>query len=397
MKSILIVSHAMELGGVERALLGLLEYIDYSTYQVDLFLLRHQGELMQFIPKEVNLLPEIPSYSCLAVPIVNVLKKGKFNIAYRRYLGKRNAKRRVKELNISSDNTVGLEYSHKYTEKCMPIISDNEYDLAISFLTPHYFVRDKVKAKKKIAWVHTDYSRVKADVESELKMWDGFDWISAVSDGVKEQFCDMFPSLKEKVCVIENILPERFINKQADESFDNVFKSVNINILSVGRFSYAKNFDSIPQILKHIQKELPNAKWYLIGYGGDEKLIESAIRKYHMENDVIILGKKCNPYPYIKNCDLYAQPSRYEGKAVAVREAQMLGKPVVITNYATSKNQLNDGTDGMIVSMDPEGCAEGIVSLLKNTKKMRELSDHCGKEDFTNKEEILKIYKLMED
>ena len=159
MKSILVVSHAMELGGAERALLGLLEHMDYSTYQVDLFLLRHQGELLKYIPEQVNLLPENASYSCLAVPICNVLKKGKFNIAYHRYLGKKYAKKRVQELNCPPDNGIGLEYSHKYTVRCMPPINEKEYDVAISFLTPHYFVRDKVRARKKIAWIHTDYSR----------------------------------------------------------------------------------------------------------------------------------------------------------------------------------------------------------------------------------------------
>ena len=204
MKNILIVSHAMELGGAERALLGLLENFDYSNYQVDLFLLRHEGELMKYLPKEVNLLPEDPSYSCLAVPIMKVFKKGKFNVAYQRYLGKKNAKRRVQELGVSADNGIGLEYSHKYTEKCMPMIGNKEYDVAISFLTPHYFVRDKVKANKKIAWIHTDYSKVAIDTKSEYEMWDGYDHIAAVSNAVSEQFIKLFPSLKDKVCVIEN-------------------------------------------------------------------------------------------------------------------------------------------------------------------------------------------------
>ena len=131
MKSILIVSHAMELGGAERALLGLLEYFDYSAYQVDLFLLRHQGELLQYIPKEVNLLPENSSYNCLAVPIMDVLKKGKLDVAFCRYLGKRKAKKRVEKLEISGDNAISLEYSHKYTERCMPMISEKEYDAVL--------------------------------------------------------------------------------------------------------------------------------------------------------------------------------------------------------------------------------------------------------------------------
>lgn len=396
MKNILIVSHAMELGGAERALLGLLEYLDYSAYKVDLFLLRHQGELLQYIPKEVYLLPEDPSYSCLAVPIKEVIRKGKLDIAFRRYLGRKNARRRVKELGVS-DNAIGLEYSHKYTEACMPMISDKEYDLAISFLTPHYFVRDKVKAKKKIAWIHTDYSKVRIDTESEFEMWDGYDHIVAVSEGVAQQFLTQFPLLKEKVCVIENMIPERMIREQAIEPIDDVFAPESINLLSIGRFSYAKNFDRIPGILQYIHEDLPNVKWYLIGYGGDEQLIREEIHRFGLSKSVIIIGKKENPYPYIQACDLYVQPSRYEGKAVAVREAQMLGKPVVITNFDTSASQLKDGIDGVIVPMDSRECARGIVKLLLDKDKMTKLIAWCKHNDYTNRNEIHKLYSLIED
>ena len=370
--------------------------MDYSAYKVDLFLLRHQGELMKHIPKEVNLLPEDLSYSCLAVPIREVIRKGKFSIIYHRWIGKEKARKRIKELGISSDNAIGLEYSHKFTKSCMPAISNKEYDLAISFLTPHYFALDKVKAKKKIAWIHTDYSRVSIDVESEYEMWNGYDYIAAVSEGVAQQFLVPFPSLKNKVYVIENMLSESLIYKQANEPIGDVFKSENVNLLSVGRFSHAKNFDHIPAILQFIHKEIPNAVWYLIGYGGDEPLIREEIHKHHMNDSVIVLGKKENPYPYIKACDLYVQPSRYEGKAVAVREAQMLGKPVVITDYETSASQLANGIDGVIVPMDPKNCAAGIVGLLQDKKKMKKLAEQCKANDYTNKDEINKLYNLIE-
>ena len=110
----------------------------------------------------------------------------------------------------------------------------------------------------------------------------------------------------------------------------------------------------------------------------------------------MILGKKDNPYPYIAACDLYVQPSRYEGKAVTVREAQMLGKPVVITNYATSASQLEDGVDGIVVPMDNEGCAEGIAALLRSPEKMAQLAENCRERDYSNAQEIEKIYSMME-
>ena len=140
-----------------------------------------------------------------------------------------------------------------------------------------------------------------------------------------------------------------------------------------------------------------DVKWYLIGYGGDEPLIRKKIAEAGMEDCVIILGKKDNPYPYMLACNLYVQPSRYEGKAVTVREAQLLGKPVVITNYATSGSQLEGGVDGVIVPMDNAGCAAGIAALLRNPVRMQQLSENCKKRDYTNSAEIEKIYALMED
>ena len=116
-----------------------------------------------------------------------------------------------------------------------------------------------------------------------------------------------------------------------------------------------------------------NVKWYLIGYGGDEPLIRQKITEAGMQERVIILGKKDNPYPYMRACDLYVQPSRYEGKAVTVREAQLLGKPVLITRYVTSASQLEDGVDGVIAPMDNEGCAAGIAALLRDPSRMQRL------------------------
>lgn len=398
MKKILIFSQAMEIGGAEKALLGLLENIDTTKYEVDLFLMRHSGELMKYIPSNINLLPEISQYADLAVPIGNVLKKGHFKIAYGRYKGKKAAVKRVSELGLG-DNDVAIEYSHKYTAKYMPKISDKEYDLAISFLTPHYFVTQKVNAKKKVAWIHTDYSRVEMDRESQLVMYSNYDKIASISDKAAEKFVRIFPSLKDKVITIQNILPEKYINKITDEfTVENeISNDGSIKLLSIGRFCTAKNFDNIPEICKLIRNQGVNIKWYIIGYGGDEQLIKDKIAEFNMQDYVIVLGKKENPYPYIKACDIYIQPSRYEGKCVAVCEAQILNKPVIITNYATSASQLTDGYDGVIVPMDNQDCAEGIIQLLNNKELMHRLSENTKTVDYANSKEVEKLYSIMGD
>ena len=170
MKNVLIVSHCMEIGGAERALLGLLNAFDFSRYNVELFLLRHTGELMEYIPKEVKLLPENKNYASLAVPITEVVKKGALSVALGRVIGKKKAADYTDSHGLKNGEYVILNYSHKYTSRYMPTISEKEYDLVISFLTPHYFAAEKTTAKKKIAWIHTDYSYIDIDFDSELEM-----------------------------------------------------------------------------------------------------------------------------------------------------------------------------------------------------------------------------------
>ena len=133
-----------------------------------------------------------------------------------------------------------------------------------------------------------------------------------------------------------------------------------------------------------------------MGFGGDEALIRRKIADAGMQEHVVVLGKKENPYPYIAACDLYVQPSRYEGKCVSVIEAQILHKPVVITNYATSPSQLKDGYDGVIVPMDNEGCAAGIAAVIRNGELRKMLSENTKKQDYTNAAEIEKLYELIE-
>lgn len=166
-------------------------------------------------------------------------------------------------------------------------------------------------------------------------------------------------------------------------------------LLSVGRFSEAKNYDNVPDICRRMVEEGVDVKWYLIGYGGDEVLIRRKIEEAGMEEHVIILGKKSNPYPYIKACDIYVQPSRYEGKSVTVREAQMLCKPVVVTNYPTAPSQIKDGLDGVIVPMDNEGCAKGLARVILDEALQQRLVAYLKVHDYGNEAEVEKIYELI--
>lgn len=396
-KKIIIVSHAMFLGGVEKSLLGLLEAFDYTQYDVDLFLLRHEGELLEYIPKEVNLLPEVKQYTVLARPMVDTLKEGHILLTLGRLYGKIKANKYIKQ-HHQTDSEVPIDYSHKYTYKLMPFINkDTNYDLAISFLTPHYIVSHKVNAKKKIAWIHTDYGHVETDIESQLNMWGSYDHIASISQAVTINFLKNFPQLEDKIIEIPNILPVKLISKQADE-FDvsnEIIDDESIKLLSIGRYCEAKNFDNVPFICKRIIELGLDVKWYIIGFGGDEERIKKSIKECNMEDYVILLGKKSNPYPYIKACDVYVQPSRYEGKCVSVIEAQSLHKPAIITNYPTAKSQLQDGYDGVIVPLENSKCAENIVLCLTNQNILREMTRNMLSNDYSNQKNIDILYTLI--
>lgn len=397
MKKIFIMAHSLEIGGAERALLGILENIDTTQYQVDLFLLRHQGELMKYIPDNINLLPENLQYSSLGIPITEVIKRKQIKIAMARYIGKRKAIKRIDELGLTGDNNVINEYSHKYTRNVMPQINQIEYDLAISFMSPHYFVAEKVNAKRKAAWIHTDYSVFQADKESELQMWNKYDDIISISEDVTKGFLKTFPSLEKKIVLIENIMPVKYMKKLAN-SFgvtEEMPLDGSVRLLTMGRFVYPKKMEEIPAICRKIREMNLNVKWYLIGYGGDEPLIRQKISDNKMEEFVIILGKKENPYPYIKACDIYVQPSRYEGKSIAVREAQIFNKPVAITDYSTAHSQLENEVDGLIVPMDIDKTAEGIVNLIRNKDLQKKIMSNMKQRDYVQQEEIQKIYKLV--
>lgn len=399
MKSILIVASDMEIGGAERALLGLLESLDTKKVQVDLFLLHHRGPFMPLIPKDINLLPENSRYADLAVPIGEVIKKGDIDLAAARAYGKWRAKCFVRRHHITGDNSVAIHYSFRYTIKLLPEISTKFYDLALGFTTPYYILDQKVKARKKMVWLHTDYSYMQGDTEEERNVWSAYPYIATISKAVSEAFLKKFPELEDRLYPIENITLASSVRKQA-ELFDGsseMKRDGTIRLLTVGRFTHPKNMDNIPNICAKIRNMGLNVKWYLIGYGGEEDLIREKIKESHMEKFVVILGKKNNPYPYIKECDLYVQPSRYEGKAVTVREAQMLCKPVVITDYPTASSQLDNGVDGIVVPLENEKCAEGIAELLKNPQRMKRLAENCKARDYSNADEVEKIYALLKD
>ena len=388
--------HYMEIGGAERALIGFLNAIDTDIVDVDLFLNQHTGEFMRLIPSNINLIPEQPRYSTLERPIIETIKKGHIDIAIARVISRLNhwLYRKVQKPDKERDMSL-FQYVAKFTTPLLPKLNKlGEYDLAISFLAPHNIVKDKIIAKKKIAWIHTDYSTIAINSKMEFKVWNAYDKIISISDKVTKMFTTCFPELSNKVYEIENILSPKLIRQQATEFKPTEYNLSTLNFCSVGRFCYAKNFEAIPFIAKILADRGLDFHWFIIGYGNTQE-IERNISETVTQNYITLLGKKTNPYPYIGNCDIYIQPSRYEGKSITVREAQILCRPTIITNYPTAQSQVKDGLDGIICDMNNESVANAIESLIRNDYLKQNIIDYLSVNDYGNETEINKIYNLI--
>lgn len=386
----------MEIGGAERALLGMLNAIDTSRVDVDLFINQHTGEFMPLIPDKINLLPENKRYSTIERPMSAVLKEGHLDIVMARILARvRHWLYRKRHKSLSPIDGSIFDFVSRYTTPLLPSLRHlGKYDLAISFLTPHRIVKDKVNARKKIAWIHTDYSAVSVNTKAELPVWAAYDHIISISSDVTSTFLQTFPSLKHKIIEIENILSPTFVKEQSLLYNPQEYNGNFIKICSVGRFCDAKNYENIPFVSKTLKDRGLKFKWFIIGYG-DSCLITQNIARTKTGDCVILLGKKENPYPYIANCDIYAQPSRYEGKSVTVREAQILCRPILVTNYPTAASQINNGKDGIICGMDNESIADAIYNLATDKTARERLTAYLSIRDYGNEPEIDKIYRLI--
>ena len=391
MRNVLIASFDMELGGVERSLLNMLHEFDYHSNEVDLMLYRHQGELLEFLPDDVHLLKESPVYKTYRMPIRAVIKAGKIHLAAIRLF----AKWKAAKGDASENGYKQMQFMWKYALPFLPK-RKKKYDVAISYLWPHYYVAKKVNAHLKIAWVHTDFSMAETDVEMDIAMWKEFDYIVAVSKKCELRFLEKYPMLRKKMMVIENITAPGIVRRLATEKVENPMDTdTRFKLVTVARLSHAKGIDQAVCALRLIKDKGYNFAWYVVGYGGDEAMVRELIAKENLEDDFFLLGKKINPYPFMKAADLYVQPSRYEGKAVTVGEAQILAKPVLITNYPTAGSQVDDGVDGVICDLSVEGIVDGVVRVYDDPNLRKNLQTNCEKVNYHNHTELEKLYHTI--
>lgn len=387
--------HYMELGGAERALLGLLNAIDTDKVDVDLFLNQHTGAFMPLIPSKINLLPEIPAYSAIERPIKTILREGHLGVFIGRLIGRIRYKRYLHSVGRRRDGSA-TQYVFDGVSPFLPSLKYlGHYDLAISFLDPPHIVQDKVDSSIRMEWIHTDWSTVEVNEKLVESRWGRNDYIISISEAVTEQFLKRFPQFKNKIIEIHNILSPESVKNQAAIG-DNLceLNLEGFTLCSVGRIAYLKNFDNIPFVAQKLKERGVKFHWYVIGPGNHDT-IDNTIRINGVDDCVHFIGPKSNPYPWMKACDIYVQPSRYEGHSVTVREAQILGKPVIITNYPTAKSQIQNGVDGVICGIDNDSIAEAIISLAQDRHKQEDLVTYMKSHDYGNEGEVEKIYKIL--
>ncbi|MGG1635376.1 glycosyltransferase [Paenibacillus sp. NRS-1760] len=301
--------------------------------------------------------------------------------------------------NRASNNvSIGEQKSWKYMASSIGKM-DKKYDVAIAFLekTSIYFCTEKVEASKKIGWVHNDYDKLGMDPDFDLDYFQKLDHIVTVSEECGHILKRRFPNQNNKVEVIHNIVSPKVIKQLSEKGSHDVFgrKEKETVILSIGRLNTQKGFELAIEACGIMKGWGISFQWNIIGEGEERQNLLELIDAAGLEQHVKLLGLKSNPYPYIKQADIYAQTSRFEGKAIAIDEAKILNKPILITNFSTARDQLEDGIEGLIVDMNAEAVAHGIAKLIQNQSISKQMSEHLSQLQLGTEEEINKLYSLL--
>lgn len=351
-RRVLIVFPDMHLGGATTALVAFLKTIDFQKNDVDICFLHSSAYRINEIPEQVNILPDAVRANLLSPSIrfkkiCNYVFTGKIFTAFLATL--QCGKRPFHKYFMTATNQMLARIHCEMSERI-----DKEYDLAIAYLElwATAYVADKVEAKEKIAWVHVDYETARLNPKLDLRFYKLFDKIMCVSEEYCARFQKSFPQLAGRIDWAENEIDEAAIRDKArkDEEMEKCFSDYNgFRIVTVARLdSYIKGIDRVIRVVRRLCCEGFEFRWYLIGDGPDRETIERDIKKYDLEKCLVMLGSKENPYPYMARADLFVLASRSEAKPITVTEAQILGVPVVVTEYPAARGQM-ESSGGCVV------------------------------------------------
>ncbi|MBO0962929.1 glycosyltransferase [Neobacillus sp. MM2021_6] len=384
----------MNVGGTEKALLNMLSEIPSKEYDITLLLLEEYGGFLNSVPKDIHV-DYLPGYlkmknilnQPLHIVALNFLRKGRFVKAFIIIL-----------LHLISKITKERSIIFKYALKDYQDI-ETEYDVAIAYAGPmdfiSYFVINKVKAKKKVQWIHFDVTRIGFNQKFAKKIYKKFDKLFVVSNEGRKKIIDYLPNLNEKVDTFFNLISQSSIVKMANDGvgFEDHFKG--LRILTVGRLTKEKGQDLTIPVLAKLKEDGYNVRWYCIGDGRDKGDYEKLVEVYNVKEDFIFLGANTNPYSFMKQCDLYVQPSRHEGYCITLTEAKCFNKPIISTNFTGACEQIIHNHTGLIVNFDAQEMYLALKQLLDDENLKRRLEENSRLNKINTTTEIQKLFNIV--
>lgn len=399
MKKILFVINTLGGAGAETAMLELIRNLDPKVYEVSLFVLMNQGELVHQLPEHVKVLnTEISDSSVLS-------KEGKKKLncfILKQMFCKASIIRNTGYVvaNFFSMLGKGKILPDKLLWRVMsdgaPVF-DKEYDLAVAYLEggSAYYVADHVNAKRKVGFIHIDYEKAGYTRKLDRGCYDEFYRIYGVSDEVKEHFNNVYPEYAEKTEVFHNMINQNRIRERAKlpGGFEDDFDGTRI--LTVGRLTAQKAYEVAVEAMKLLKDKGKNVRWYVLGEGEERKPLEKKIGELGLEKDFLLLGAKSNPYPYLAQTDFYVHATRYEGKSIAIQEAQTLGCTILVSDCSGNREQVEAGVDGAMCALTPEGICEGICELLKNPESAKQYGENAARKNLMEERQLERFLALL--
>lgn len=392
-KKIVLMVINMNIGGTEKALLNMIAEIPPDTFEVTVLMLEKKGDFLKDIPGHVQI-KYVKGYQHIKDDIqrppkeivIEHIKRGRLLKACM-----------VASLHILSKVTRERSMFYKYLLKNIPSLT-NEYDIAVAYAGPmdliSYFVVHKIKARKKIQWIHFDVGEIDFNQRFAAKIYERFDRLFVVSNEGKEKLSQILPAFTYKTCVFKNVISPATIQDKAinGPGFQDSFKG--IRILTVGRLSLEKGQDIAINVLSKLIHHGYDVRWYCLGDGSSRQTYEEMVGHLNMKKHFIFLGLDANPYHYMKHCDIYVQPSRHEGYCITLAEAKLFHKPIVTTNFTGAKEHIIDGKTGFIVEVNEEQVYKAIEKIINKPTLGRTFQVNLAKETTqyaTNMEEILQL------
>ena len=385
-KKVAILLPWLKMGGTNKIALHFMK--ELSQYcDVTLILSEHTGELLSQLPDNIHLIVDTMR------PFKDIFKEDLRKLRIGRLLEDVIYYGHIKMKKDSVDNYRYLVQRHGY-------ICDTEFDCAISYhgQSPERLLNllFRTHAKKKVAWIHGEFNNAADHYRRMNVYYDQLDRMFFVSNHTLNSFLDKFTMDRSKCTVYYNPIDRQEIMDKAGLSCEPEFDPAFINLLTVGRVSAEKGQDMIPAVTRRLLDAGHNVRWYIVGDGDTRPKVESLIRQHGVEENVILLGTKTNPYPYMRSCDLYVQPSYTEGYSTTICEAGMLGKAIVGTKPSGGiYDQITNGEDGFIVDATVDGLTEGIRTLIEDKALRNQFETNIQKKNFEGKGEIQKFFDFI--